>query len=91
MLAWTMHLVGDVMEWQKYILQRFVFLRSKIFRTNAPFDGKDVFEIEYRGNIFTYYIVDYIRKVQDDLYLGVATLRQVEKQPIVFFMLEKVN
>lgn len=65
------------------------FFRATIYRTKAPIDGKEAFAIDYKNDLLAHLIIDYIRKVQNNLYLGIATLRPFERYPILFFLLEK--
>lgn len=68
----------------------FEFLRASIYRTIAPIDGKVAFAVDYRNEIFAFLMIDFVRKVQNNLYLGFVAIRGFEKIPIAFFLLENV-
>lgn len=70
------------------ILGRFDWFKASIYRTKAPFDGKEAFAIDYKNDLFVFFLIDYLRKVQNNLYLGIATFRRFERNPILFFLLE---
>lgn len=72
------------------IFEKYNIFKATIYRTKAPFDGKEVFAIDYKNDSFAHFVVDYVRKVETNLYLGMATLRGLEKNPILFFLLECV-
>lgn len=64
---------------------------AAIYRTIAPIDGKEAFAIDYVNDFFLFFLMDYVRKVQHNLYLGIVTMRPFFKHPIVFFILEIVD
>lgn len=68
----------------------FQFLRASIYRTIAPIDGKEAFAVDYRNEIFAFLMIDYLRKVQNNLYLGFVAIRGFEKVPVAYFLLEGV-
>lgn len=63
---------------------------AKIYRTKAPIDGKEAITLNYKGDPFVFFIVDYIREVQENVYLGIMTIRPFGKIPVLYFLLEKV-
>lgn len=69
---------------------RIVKFYATIYRTNAPIDSKEVFAIDYKRDFFVFFIMDYVREVQRNLYLGITTLQKFEKKPFLYFLLEKV-
>lgn len=66
----------------------FEFLRASIYRTIAPIDGKEAFAVDYKNEIFAFFMIDFLRKVQHNLYLGFVAIRGFEKIPIAYFLLE---
>lgn len=68
----------------------FNWFKASIYRTNAPIDGKEAFAIDYKHDIFTFFIIDYIRRVQKNVYLGIATVRRFERNIVLFFLLEAI-
>ncbi|KAJ6640532.1 hypothetical protein Bhyg_05461 [Pseudolycoriella hygida] len=70
------------------MLGRFSMFEASIYRTIAPIDGKESFAIDYVNDFFLFFLMDFVRKVQKNLYLGIATLRPFFKHPIMFFILE---
>lgn len=66
----------------------FQFLRASIYRTTAPIDGREAFAIDYGNEIFAFVMIDFLRNVQHNLYLGFVAIRGFEKIPIGFFLLE---
>lgn len=53
-------------------------------------DGKEAFEIDYRGDVLSFLMVDYLRNVQKNVYLGYFAFRASDKIPIGYFLLESV-
>lgn len=72
-------------------LQKFEFLTASVYRTIAPLDGKEVFAIDYKNDAFAVLMVDFLRQVQDNLYLGVIVFRGMETFPLGYFFLEIVS
>lgn len=66
----------------------FEFLRASIYRTIAPIDGREAFAIDYRNEIFAFVMIDFLRQVQDNLYLGFVSIRGFERIPVGYFLLE---
>lgn len=76
-------------------LTNMIFSKSEMFdadiyRTKAPIDGKQAFALNYKRDKFVFFIVDYIREIQTNLYLGIMTLRPFHKSPVLYFLLEKI-
>lgn len=71
-------------------LHSFEVLRASIFPSIAPMDGKEAYEIDYKEDIASFLMVDYLRTVQPNLYLGYFAIRAFDKTPIGYFMLERV-
>lgn len=72
------------------IFSRYEMFDADIYRTKAPIDGKEAFALNYKRDIFVFFIIDYIREIQTNLYLGIMTFRPFEKFPVLYFSLEKV-
>lgn len=70
--------------------RRFEAFNADIYRTKAPLDGKEAIALNYKADPIVFFIVDYIREVQVNLYLGIMTFRPFEKIPVLYFLLEKV-
>lgn len=68
--------------------KQFDLFKGTVYRHMAPFDGKEAFVLDYRYDTLVPFMVDYIREVQRNLYLGIATIRTFGKYPLVFFLLE---
>lgn len=64
---------------------------AAMYRTNAPIDGREAFAIDYQSDPFLFLLMDYVRKVQRNLYLGIVTFRPFINHPVMFFLLEIVN
>lgn len=67
---------------------RFEKFRADIYRTKAPIDGKPAFALNYKIDTCAFLVVDYLREVQPNLYLGFMTIRPKLKFPVVYFLLE---
>lgn len=65
--------------------------KAPFYRTVAPIDGKEALAIDYVNDILLFGLMDYVRKVQDNLYLGIVVVRPFFKIPFVYFILEKDN
>ncbi|XP_037036356.1 uncharacterized protein LOC119074359 [Bradysia coprophila] len=70
------------------VVHVFELLRASIFPSIAPMDGRKAFEIDYRGDILSFLMVDYLRNVHPNLYLGYFAFRAFNKVPIGYFLLE---
>ncbi|XP_037043424.1 uncharacterized protein LOC119079542 [Bradysia coprophila] len=70
---------------------RYEMFRANIHRTIAPIDGKESFVLNYKHTPMVFYIVDYLREVQQNVYLGIMTIRPFKKIPVLYFLLEKVE
>lgn len=73
------------------ILGTFNMFKAPYYRTIAPIDGKDALAIDYVNDFFLFILMDYVRIVQRNLYLGIVTFRPFFKTPVVYFILEIVN
>jgi len=73
------------------LTNRIELFSATIYRTDAPIDGNQAFAIDYQEDIFTFWVMDYIREVQENLYLGIATITDNETVPVVYFLLELDN
>lgn len=71
------------------VLHGFEALKAEIFPSVAPMDGKRAYEIDYSEDIASFLMVDYLRTVQPNLYLGYFTARPFDAIPIGYFMLER--
>lgn len=69
---------------------RIVKFDATIYRTNAPIDGKEVLAIDYKRDVSVFFVIDYIREVQTNLYLGITALQIAQRKPFLYFLLEKV-
>lgn len=69
---------------------RIVKFEATIYRTNAPIDGKEAFAIDYKGDTYVFFIMDHVREVQRNLYLGITSLQAMQRKPFLYFLLEKV-
>lgn len=72
------------------LLERYKMFDADIYRSNAPIDKKEAIVLNYKKDPIVYFIVDYIREVQPNLYLGIMTFRPFTKIPVLYFTLEKV-
>lgn len=72
------------------ILGIFEFIRASFYPTIAPIDGKAAYAIDYKDEILSFLTIDFLRKLQNNLYLGFVSIRGFEKIPIVYFILESV-
>lgn len=70
------------------LFKRYEMFNAEVYRTNAPVDGKEAFALNYRRDPLVYYIIDYIREVQENLYLGIMTIRPYKKIPVLYFLLQ---
>lgn len=73
------------------IFGSFDMFKAPFYRTIAPIDGREALAIDYVNDFFLFILMDYVRKVQKNLYLGIVTFRPFFKNPILFFILEVVN
>lgn len=73
------------------IFGAFNMFKAPFYRTTAPIDGREALAIDYVDDFLLFFLMDYVRKVQHNLYLGIVTLRPFFKTPILFFILEVVN
>lgn len=72
------------------ILGVFDLFKAPFYRTIAPIDGKEALAIDYVNDFFLFILMDYVRQVQNNLYLGIVTMRPFFKVPFVYFILEIV-
>lgn len=72
------------------LFNRYEMCNADIYRTIAPIDGKESFVLNYKRTPLVFFIVDYMREVQENVYLGVMTIRPFSKIPVLYFLLEKV-
>jgi len=63
--------------------------KGTVYRATTPIDGKESFVLDYKNDTYVYYAVDYIRTVQSNLYLGIATFRSDLTMPKAYFLLLK--
>lgn len=61
--------------------------KGTVFRHAAPYDGKEAIVLDYKDDVIVPFMVDYLREVQRNLYLGISTFREYEKNILAFFML----
>lgn len=73
------------------ILEHIPMFKASMYRTIAPIDGKEAFAIDYVNDFFLFILMDYVRKVQRNLYLGMVTFRPFFKHPVLYFILEIVE
>lgn len=73
------------------MLGTFNMFKAPFYRTIAPIDGKEALAIDYVNDFFLFMLMDYVRKIQHNVYLGIVTLRPFFKTPVFFFVLEIVN
>lgn len=63
---------------------------AEIYRAIAPVDGNEAYAINYRNDPLVPFVIDYIREVQEDVYLGIVTMRASKyKTPLMYFLLQK--
>ncbi len=72
------------------MLGGFDMFKAPFYRTIAPIDGKEAMAVDYVNDFFLFALMDYVRKVQHNLYLGMVTFRPFFKVPVVYFILEIV-
>lgn len=72
------------------IAKQYELFNADIYRKICPIDGKEAFALDYKKDPLAFFVVDYIREVQTNFYLGVATIRPFENVALVYFLLEKV-
>lgn len=70
--------------------QEYRLFIADVHRTIAPIDNKPAYIGNYESDMFAYMIADYIREVQENLYLGIMTIRPFTRVPALFFTLEKL-
>ncbi|XP_037050949.1 uncharacterized protein LOC119084900 [Bradysia coprophila] len=73
------------------MLGTFDMFKAPFYRTIAPIDGKEAMAIDYANDLFLFILMDYVRKVQNNLFLGIVTFRPFFKTPIMYFLLEIVD
>lgn len=69
------------------INKKYKMLRASVYRHTAPIDGKQSIVIDYEQDILIPFMIDYVREVQRNLYLGISTLRPFVKDIFTFFIL----
>lgn len=69
------------------IFKNVLIFRATVYRHRAPIDGKESIFLDYQHDILLSFMLDYVREVQRNVYLGISTVRPFVTHIASFFLL----